>query len=73
MTTIKGPAIYLAQFIGDEKPYDNLEGLCEWASGLGYKGIQLPTWIASVFDLRLASKSEEYCLECKDIIKRHHL
>ena len=42
MKTIKGPAIFLAQFI-DNKPHLILDGLCEWASSLGYKGIQIPT------------------------------
>ena len=44
MKTIKGPAIFLAQFIGDKEPYNTLPGLAKWASGLGYRGVQLPSW-----------------------------
>ena len=39
MTTIQGPAIFLAQFIGDEQPFNSLDGICKWAADLGYKGI----------------------------------
>ena len=43
MRTIKGPAIFLAQFEGDAPPFDSLDGMARWAAGLGYKGLQLPT------------------------------
>ena len=32
MTTLKGPAVFLAQFIGDEAPFNSLEGICQWAA-----------------------------------------
>ena len=44
MKTIKGPAIFLAQFVGDKAPFDTLDNMCRWAASLGYKGIQIPTW-----------------------------
>ncbi|MGN5029809.1 hypothetical protein ACTFBV_14745 [Aeromonas rivipollensis] len=31
MKTIKGPAIFLAQFMGDKPPFDTLTGLADWA------------------------------------------
>ena len=42
MRTLKGPAIFLAQFAGDQAPYDSLPGLARWAAGHGYKGVQEP-------------------------------
>jgi len=51
MKTIKGPAIFLAQFCGDEKPFNNLKDIAKWASGLGYKAVQIPTWDKRIFDL----------------------
>ena len=48
MTTIKGPAIFLAQFLGDEAPFNSLKSICEWAKSLGFKGVQIPTWIRVV-------------------------
>ncbi|MES2935469.1 MAG: sugar phosphate isomerase/epimerase [Pseudomonadota bacterium] len=60
MKTIKGPAIFLAQFMGDKAPFDTLAHLGEWAAGLGYKGIQLPT-DPRLFDLALAAQSQTYC------------
>ena len=60
---IKGPAIFLAQFLGDEAPFNTLSGIVEWAAGLGYKGVQIPTWDKRVFDLEQAAQSKEYCDE----------
>ena len=37
--TIKGPAIFLAQFAGDEAPFDTLDNITKWASNLGYKAL----------------------------------
>jgi sugar phosphate isomerase/epimerase len=60
MRTIKGPAIFLAQFLGDKPPFDNLENLAAWASGLGYEGIQLPVDVRLI-DLEKAAASQAYC------------
>ncbi len=65
MNTIKGPAIFLAQFLGDEAPYNNLENISQWASDLGFVGVQIPTWDKRVFDLQLAAESQTYCDELK--------
>lgn len=66
-TQIKGPAIFLAQFIGDEAPFNSLDGIARWAAGLGYKGIQLPTNDARFFDLDKAAESQTYCDEIAGI------
>ncbi|MCU7554645.1 sugar phosphate isomerase/epimerase [Alteromonas sp. ASW11-19] len=63
MTDIKGPAIFLAQFAGDESPFDTLENMATWAASLGYKGIQVPT--GALFDLEKAADSQQYCDEIK--------
>ena len=39
MRTIKGPAVFLAQFMGNEAPFNSLDGICEWAADKGYLGI----------------------------------
>jgi sugar phosphate isomerase/epimerase len=62
MEKIKGPAIFLAQFIGDSAPFNSLSSLCQWAASLGYKGIQLPT-DPQLIDLSLAATSQAYCDE----------
>ena len=51
MSSIKGPAILLAQFLRDQPPYDNIENIDAWVAGLGYKGIQIPAWDARAIDL----------------------
>ncbi|MDF2372814.1 MAG: sugar phosphate isomerase/epimerase [Rhizobiaceae bacterium] len=66
-TNIKGPAIFLAQFASDEAPFNSLASIVKWAASLGYKGIQIPTWDARLFDLEKAAGSKEYCDEVKGI------
>lgn len=61
--TMKGPAIFLAQFAGDEAPFDTLEGIAGWAAGLGYAGVQIPTFDGRLFDLDRAAESQDYCDE----------
>lgn len=65
MKTIKGPSIFLAQFLGDKAPFNTLDGLCKYMSELGYKGIQIPTWDARCIDLQKAAESKTYCDEFK--------
>ncbi|WP_372748451.1 sugar phosphate isomerase/epimerase family protein, partial [Litorivivens sp.] len=60
---MKGPAIFLAQFVGDQAPFNSLDGLCHWAADLGYKGIQLPTFERGLIDLETAAESQDYCDE----------
>ncbi|MCZ7451575.1 sugar phosphate isomerase/epimerase [Rhizobium rhizogenes] len=64
MKTIKGPAIFLAQFVGDKAPFDTLDNLGQWAASLGYKGIQVPT-DPRLFDLEKAAASRTYCDDIK--------
>ncbi|MCO5084157.1 MAG: sugar phosphate isomerase/epimerase [Rhizobiaceae bacterium] len=66
-TTIKGPAIFLAQFAGDAAPFNSLPAIAKWAAGLGYKGVQIPTWDGRLFDLKKAASSKTYCDEVKGI------
>ncbi len=73
MKTIKGPAIFLAQFAGDEAPYNTLDGMAGWAAGHGYEGIQIPSWDARLFDLKLAAESKSYCDEVLGTAAKHGL
>lgn len=68
MRTIKGPAIFLAQFVGDEPPFDSLESMADWASDLGFKGIQIPSWESSLIDLETAAESQTYCDELRGML-----
>jgi sugar phosphate isomerase/epimerase len=65
MKAIKGPAIFLAQFAGDADPFDNLGAIAKWAAGHGFKGVQIPSWDARLFDLARAAESKTYCDEVK--------
>ncbi|MEO2036957.1 MAG: sugar phosphate isomerase/epimerase, partial [Planctomycetaceae bacterium] len=61
MPGIKGPAIFLAQFLRDDEPYNNLTNIGKWVSALGYRGVQIPTWDERVFDRDTAAESKTYC------------
>lgn len=70
---MKGPAIFLAQFMGDKPPFNSLDTVLEWAASLGYKGIQIPTWDARCIDLEKAAESKTYCDELKGKFEKHGL
>ena len=66
---MKGPAIFLAQFIGEDAPYNSLPSLCAWAAELGYKGIQLPADPgAGLIDLQRAAQSQDYADEIAGVV-----
>ncbi|MBI4553133.1 MAG: sugar phosphate isomerase/epimerase [Candidatus Latescibacteria bacterium] len=71
MPTMKGPAIFLAQFMRDREPYNTIDNIGRWVAGLGYKGVQLPAWDSRVIDLDTAAASKTYCDEYKG--KLHEL
>ena len=70
MKTIKGPGIFLAQFLGDSAPFNELESICKWAKDLGFTGVQIPTWDARCIDLKKAAESKTYADELKGIINK---
>lgn len=65
--TMKGPGIFLAQFAGDAAPFNSITSIAEWAAGLGYKGVQIPSWDRRLFDLDMAAESKAYCDEVKGL------
>jgi sugar phosphate isomerase/epimerase len=71
MRTIKGPAIFLAQFAGDAAPFNSFASICKWAADLGYKGVQVPTWVESFIDLEKAAGSKDYCDELTGTAKEN--
>ena len=72
--TMKGPAIFLAQFIGDAQPFDSFDAICGWAAGLGYKGVQVPTSDPRLIDIDKAAASQiasglisSGCSKCRQV------
>ena len=63
MKTLKGPAIFLAQFMADEAPFDNIEAMAKWAANLGFRGIQVPIGNPAFIDVAKAAESQAYCDE----------
>ena len=73
MKKIKGPAIFLAQFAGDSEPFNSLDNIAKWASNLGYKGVQIPSWDGRLIDLEKASNSKSYCEDIKGTLSKYNL
>ena len=73
MRTIKGPGIFLAQFVGDQPPFDSLAAMARWASGLGFSAVQIPSWDRRLFDLRQAAESQDYCDVILGVLSREGL
>ncbi len=67
MKTIKGPGIFLAQFLGDTPPFNDLKSICDWAKSLGFKGVQIPT-DARIIDLQKCAESKTYADELKGLV-----
>lgn len=68
MKTMKGPAIFLAQFASDDAPFNTLPSIAKWMADAGYVGIQLPSWDGRLFDLAKAADSKDYCDEIKGVL-----
>ncbi|MGE1561765.1 sugar phosphate isomerase/epimerase family protein [Pantoea septica] len=73
MKTLKGPGIFLSQFIGRQAPFDSLEGLAKWAASLGYKALQIPCNHPAIFDLQRAASSQTYCDEVRGLLQENGL
>ena len=69
---MKGPAIFLAQFMGKEAPFDKLDSMAKWASELGYKGIQVPA-DPTFINLKLAAESTDYCQEITGNLEQYNI
>jgi len=65
--TIKGPGLFLAQFAGDEAPFNSWGSITKWAADCGYIGVQIPSWDKRLFDLAKAAESTTYCDEITGI------
>ena len=73
MKTLKGPGIFLSQFIGQQAPFNSLEGLAQWAASLGYTALQIPCNHPAIFDLQRAASSQTYCDEVRGLLQEKGL
>ncbi len=65
MKTMKGPALFLAQFASDDAPFNSWDAITKWAADCGYTGVQVPSWDARLIDLDQAAQSKGYCDDWK--------
>jgi len=73
MATIQGPGIFLAQFMRDDEPFNDIRSISNWASELGYKGIQIPGWDSRAIDLDQAAESKAYCDDYRGMLGEYGL
>ena len=74
MRTIKGPAIFLAQFAGDKAPFDTLDNICSWAAEPRLQGRADPDLgQRSFIDVEKAATSKTYADELKGTAAKHGL
>ena len=71
MKTLKGPAIFLAQFMADDAPFERIDSMAEWAANLGFKGVQVPIGNPAFIDVALAADSKTYCDELNGRVAEH--
>ena len=68
MRTIKGPGIFLAQFMDNKPPFNDLSSICKWAKSLGFEGVQIPSIDPRCMDLKKAAESKTYAQEIQGIV-----
>jgi sugar phosphate isomerase/epimerase len=73
MRTIKGPSLFISQFIGTEPEFATLDGIAKWAAGLGFVALQVPTSHPGIFDVAQAAASSVYCDDIRAVLDRHGL
>ncbi|KAB2739851.1 sugar phosphate isomerase/epimerase family protein [Brucella anthropi] len=71
MKTIKGPALFLAQFAGNAAPFNSWKAITKWAADIGYKGVQVPSWDGRLIDLKKAAESKDYCDEFAGVAREN--
>ncbi len=68
MKTLKGPGLFLAQFLSSEPPFNTLQSICKWAADLGFIGVQIPTVDPNIIDIKKAAESKDYADEIKGLV-----
>src|SRR6185295_15686476 len=56
--TIRGPGLFISQFVGAQPPFDRLGDLAAWAGDLGFKALQIPVSDPRLKDLAGLSEKD---------------
>ncbi|MEJ5177146.1 sugar phosphate isomerase/epimerase family protein [Erwinia sp. MYb416] len=73
MKTLKGPGLFLSQFIGQDAPFNTLDNLAQWAADLGFKALQIPCNHPHIFDVEKAANSQSYCDDIRERLAAYGL
>lgn len=71
MQRIKGPGLFLAQFVSAAPPFNSFDAITAWAAECGYEGVQVPSGAAELIDLDRAATSDGYCEELRGAAERN--
>ena len=71
MKSTKGPAIFLAQFVGDDPPFNTFELDLRLGGEPRLQGVQIPAWDGRFIDLEKAANSAGYCQELTGTAGKH--
>ncbi len=68
----KGSRHFSGPVRGGCRTFNSWDGITKWAADKGYVGVQVPTWAGrSVFDLKKASESKDYCDEFAGVARNN--
>jgi sugar phosphate isomerase/epimerase len=73
MQTIKGPGLFIAQFIDTDPKLGTLEGIAAFAAECKFTALQIPTFVPKIFDLEQAAQSQAYCDDVVGILAQYGL
>ena len=70
--TIRGPGLFIGQFIGEHPPFDTLEGIAGFAAGLGFEALQIPVHDPRILDPACVDEAG-YVGSILGVLERHGL
>jgi sugar phosphate isomerase/epimerase len=73
MQTIKGPGLFIAQFVDADARLGTLEGIAAFAAECGFTALQMPTFYPKIFDLEQAAQSQSYCDDVRGTLSNYGL
>ena len=73
MQTIKGPGLFIAQFVDADARLGTLEGIAAFAAECGFTALQMPTFYPKIFDLEQAAESQSYCDDMRGTLSNYGL
>lgn len=69
MRALKGPGLFLAQYINQQAPFNSLASFSKWVAEMSFTSIQIPcSSDPTLFNLTKAAESRAYCDDVRGIL-----